>query len=59
MTGHLRKVDPNESGSLDRFFLFEVVCGQVGIPGLRRGGRMFGGLGMQDRPGVSSVINMF
>ena len=41
MTGRMWKVDPNESVSLDHFFLCEVVCIQGGLSGLRRGGRTF------------------
>ena len=40
-------------------FFYEVVCGQGGIPGIRRGGRMFDGLGIQFHPDESSVRNIF
>ena len=36
-----------------------MVCRQVGISGLRRGGRTFGGLGMQGHTDGSTVRNMF
>ena len=29
MAGQIRKVDPNESGSLDHFFLCDVLCGTI------------------------------
>ena len=36
-----------------------MVCGRGGISGLRRGGRTFGGLGLQGQPDGSSVSNIF
>ena len=57
--GHLRKLDPNESVSLDRFYLCEVICEQGGLSGICRGGRTFGGLGLQVQPDGSSVSNIF
>ena len=52
---HLRKLEPNGSVCLDRFFICEVVCGRGGLSRLRIVGRTFGGLGMQDQPGKYSV----
>ena len=34
-----------------------MVCGWLGLYGLHRGGRTFGGLGLKDHPDGSSVIN--
>ena len=36
-----------------------MICGQGDISGLCRGGRTFGGLGLQGQPDGSSVRNMF
>ena len=36
-----------------------MVCGRGGLSGLHRGGRKFGGLGMQGQPDESSVRNIF
>ena len=36
-----------------------MVCGQGGLPGFHRGGRTFGGLGLQGQSGGYSVINVF
>ena len=36
----------------------EVVCVGGGLSELHREGRMFGGLGLQDQPDVSSVRNI-
>ena len=36
-----------------------MVCGQEGLSGLRRGGRIFGGLGLEGWPDGSSVRNIF
>ena len=41
------------------FCLCGVVCGRGGLYGLPRGGRTFGGLGMQVYPFVYSVRTMF
>ena len=49
MEDRMWKEDPNEIVSLERF-LFEVVCEQGGLSGLCRGGRTFGGLGLQGQP---------
>ena len=35
-----------------------MVRGQGGLSGFYRGGRIFGGLGLQDQPDVSSVRNI-
>ena len=36
-----------------------MVCGRGGLSGLYRGGRTFGGLGLQSQPDGSSVRNSF
>ena len=36
-----------------------MVCVPGGLSGIRTVGKTFGGLGMQDQPDGSSVINMF
>ena len=36
-----------------------MLCGQGGLSGLLRGGRSFGGLGLQGHPDGSSEINIF
>ena len=36
-----------------------MVCGQGGLFGIRRGGKTFGGLGLQGRLDGSSVRNIF
>ena len=41
------------------FCLCEVVCGRGGLSGICRGGRTFGGLGLQGHPDGSSVSNIF
>ena len=41
------------------FFLFEVLFGHGGLYGLLRGGRTFGGLGIQVQPDGSSVSYIF
>ena len=57
LAGHLQKLYPNESGSLDRL-PFMSWCGRGGIYGLLRGGRTFGGLGLQGQHDRSSEINI-
>ena len=36
-----------------------MVCGQVGLTGISRGGRTFGGLVLKVKPAGSSVRNIF
>ena len=36
-----------------------MVCGQGGLYGIRRGGKTFGGLGLQYQSDGSSVRNIF
>ena len=36
-----------------------MVCGRGGLSGICRGGRTFGGLGLQGHPDGSSVSNIF
>ena len=36
-----------------------MLCGQGSLSGLRRGGRTFGGLGLQGQPDGSPVRNIF
>ena len=40
-------------------YLCEVECRRGGVSGLHKGGRNFGGLGLQGQPDVSSVRNNF
>ena len=59
LAGCLRKVDPNESVSLDPFTFVGGVCGRGGIYVIHRGGRKFVGLVLQGQPDGSTVSNIF
>ena len=60
LTGHLGEVDPNESGSLERFsFVRWCVDEEVSLNSAEEEERLVGWVGLQGHPDGSSVRNIF